>query len=95
MSFEDDLKLTLSFEGVYSDDPDDRGGETFMGISRRFHPDWEGWDEIDSLKDSGIHLGNSIVEDEMLMSLVNALYYDRFWTPSRVDELDKRIQGIK
>ena len=26
----------------------DRGGQTFAGISRRAHPNWEGWPTIDS-----------------------------------------------
>ena len=38
------------WEGGYSDDPRDPGGETFCGISRRNHPDWPGWAEVDKVK---------------------------------------------
>lgn len=34
MPFNDDLKLILSFEGGYSNDPDDSGGETNKGITK-------------------------------------------------------------
>src|SRR5574343_142624 len=37
--FYDSLKFTLSWEGDYVNDPDDPGGETKWGISKRFHPD--------------------------------------------------------
>jgi lysozyme family protein len=39
--FEQAYPLTMTFEGGYSNDPRDKGGETFMGISRRAHP--EAW----------------------------------------------------
>ncbi|MFM7564688.1 MAG: glycosyl hydrolase 108 family protein, partial [Planctomycetota bacterium] len=29
---------TMINEGGYVDDPDDRGGETYRGVARRFHP---------------------------------------------------------
>jgi type VI secretion system secreted protein VgrG len=43
MSWDNFLKAfntTMTFEGGYANDPDDAGGETYMGISRRYHPDW-------------------------------------------------------
>lgn len=38
---------TLNAEGFYSNDPFDPGGETFLGISRYWHPSWPGWVLID------------------------------------------------
>jgi len=43
-------KKTMRHEGGYSLDKDDAGGETFMGISRKFNPDWAGWEKIDLFK---------------------------------------------
>lgn len=34
-------------EGGYSYIKADKGGETYAGISRRYHPTWPGWDFID------------------------------------------------
>lgn len=40
--FDRALQIVLSHEGGYSNDPDDPGGETIFGISRRAHPSaWE------------------------------------------------------
>ena len=40
-------EITCKHEGGYSFDPDDAGGETYKGISRRFNPQWSGWKIID------------------------------------------------
>lgn len=42
-NFEQALKKTLEHEGGYVNDPDDPGGETYKGIARKMHPNWEGW----------------------------------------------------
>lgn len=39
MKFEDAIEYVLQWEGGYSNDPNDRGGETAWGISKRSHPD--------------------------------------------------------
>jgi lysozyme family protein len=50
-NFESAYAHTLGFEGGYVDDPDDAGGETYCGVSRRFHPTWAGWKIIDAEKE--------------------------------------------
>ncbi len=45
--FDKAYKLTMKNEGGYSNLLLDRGGETYKGISRYFHPLWEGWEIID------------------------------------------------
>ena len=49
MSFERTVEFVLSHEGLYSNDPDDLGGETVYGISRKYHPSWPGWILVDYL----------------------------------------------
>lgn len=44
-------KVISKYEGGYSNDPHDKGGETYKGISREYNPQWGGWDVIDSLRD--------------------------------------------
>ncbi len=46
------FEKTMGHEGGYSMDPDDAGGETYRGVSRRYHPEWEGWKIIDDVKSS-------------------------------------------
>jgi lysozyme family protein len=50
MSFETAYKQTAKFEAGYANDPNDPGGETFRGISRVSHPDWDGWPIVDQIK---------------------------------------------
>lgn len=38
------------WEGGYSLVAADKGGETYAGIARKFHPTWEGWSYIDIKK---------------------------------------------
>lgn len=43
------LMLTQN-EGGYANNKMDKGGETYRGISRRFHQNWRGWLLIDKMK---------------------------------------------
>lgn len=58
-------------EGGYrlSDVPADRGGQTYAGIARNFHPNWQGWKYIES-KDMG---------NPELSALVRNFYESEFW----------------
>jgi hypothetical protein len=45
-----DFKVTYDlirqWEGNYVNHPHDRGGETYGGITRKYHPEWSGWKYI-------------------------------------------------
>lgn len=47
--FEQAFSKTMVAEGGYklTDIKGDKGGQTYAGISRRFHPSWPGWARID------------------------------------------------
>jgi len=49
-----DFRLTYSYirsyEGNYVNDPLDRGGETYAGITKKWNKDWYGWRHIDKSK---------------------------------------------
>jgi len=51
MSFIEAFTETMGSEGGYANDPTDRGGETYRGVSRVHHPDWLGWVIIDRLRE--------------------------------------------
>lgn len=66
----------LAIEGGHANDPDDAGGETYSGISRRFHPTWGGWPIIDAMRKHGQ------INDALLRGpggLVEAFYRAQFW----------------
>ena len=80
-NFEQAYIITLGHEGEYSNDPDDVGGETYKGIARKYHPDWEGWSIIDNLKDKPnfpANLNSSNVLDMMTKRLYKQNYWNRF-----------------
>jgi len=85
-------KETLAAEGGYVKDPDDNGGETYCGISRKNHPNWEGWKIVDSYKP--LKHGR-IINDVNLISLVRTFYYKNFWQPIDGDKLEDQALAKK
>jgi lysozyme family protein len=74
--FEKAIAKTLPAEGYYVNDPDDPGGETYCGITRRNYPHWAGWPIIDKHKPLK---WNQHVNDPVLEHLVKQLYHDTIW----------------
>ncbi len=50
--FEAAFTRTVTNEGGYDNNPRDKGGETYKGISRNNWPKWTGWPLIDSIRDT-------------------------------------------
>lgn len=90
-NFKEAINKTLKFEGGYVNDPDDSGGETFLGISRVNNRSWKGWKIIDQCKvgimlPQGIsRLNDKLYSNEELISLVHQLYKDKYWDPIQLD----------
>ncbi len=78
------FEKTMANEGGYADHPADRGGETFMGITRKNHPDWEGWKDIDNLKRSG-HIKDAHKLPAMLAQ-VEKFYEEHYWIKVKSDK---------
>jgi lysozyme family protein len=76
--FEKAYNHTMNEEGGYSHDPNDAGGETYKGVSRRFHSGWEGWKIIDALKRSP-NFPKCLDRDQNLQLLVKSFYKHSFW----------------
>lgn len=60
---------------VLTNAPNDRGGMTYAGISRRAHPKWEGWKYIDRGETPPVEL-------------VRDFYYKEFWWPIKGDMIE-------
>lgn len=80
MSFEECYKKVMSYEGrgELSNNPNDRGKETFSGISRRYWPDWEGWSYIDGMRGHD-NFPAVLKSDEVLEHLVQEFYKKNFY----------------
>ncbi len=82
--FKKAYNITIKNEGLYSVDPDDMGGETFNGISRKNWPSWSGWSVVDGAKVNG---KLRITPDFMnkIAPLVFNFYKANFWDAVRGD----------
>ena len=49
-NFQQAFQHTAAAEGGYSNNPKDKGGETYRGIARKYWPDWAGWIIVDEYK---------------------------------------------
>lgn len=83
--------LIYEFEGYYVNSPVDRGGETFMGISRRFHPNNRIWPIIDRMK-SQPNFPRSLQSNEELRAIVRHTYKQLYWDTLNLDRVNH--QGI-
>jgi len=62
----------------------DRGGQTFAGIARNFHPNWEGWAILDRNDE----------DNPDLTQLVFDFYKKHFWQRVKGDDIkEQRIAG--
>lgn len=83
-SFDEAYGITMGHEGGYSNLKVDRGGETFMGISRRYFPSWAGWRLVDKDKDNP----EVLIRNEELKALVLDFYKAEFWDRFVGDEIE-------
>jgi lysozyme family protein len=78
-SFKRAFKLIIEgYEGNYSNDKDDPGGETYKGISRNMNKDWEGWKIIDSYKGKKYY-PEILKIDYKLQALAADFYKKNYW----------------
>jgi lysozyme family protein len=85
--FLDAFKKVMTIEGGYANDPDDPGGETYRGISRKNFPGWLGWSLIDSYKDSPAGLEFMLKTSAKLDGAVQYFYKTTFWDVLKLDLL--------
>ena len=79
----------IAAEGTLSNNPADKGGFTYKGISRVKHPSWPGWIIIDELLSSTSCKSNHDIleESSLLQNLVIIFYHEEFWIPIRAEQL--------
>lgn len=79
-NFKDCLSFTLKWEGGFSNDPDDPGGATNMGVTQSVYNAWR--------KSKG--LPQQSVKN-LTRAEAEAIYDERYWTPSRAKWLAKPL----
>jgi lysozyme family protein len=85
-NFEKAYKHVLKNEGGYCNVKEDRGGETYKGITRRYNPKWEGWLIIDEAKDRP-KFPKNLEKIGNLQALVRNFYWSK-WKSFKLDKID-------
>lgn len=86
VEFEIAYNLILEYEGGYSNDPIDKGGETYKGVARRYSKTWAGWLLIDALK-SEEHFPADLINNNVLTQLIKKHYREKYWDVLLLDEV--------
>lgn len=88
-NFETAYAKTAQWEGYYSNRKADRGGITYAGISRKYHPNWPGWEIVD--RKPRKH-NEHIVELDIM---VRNFYKRYFWDLIRASEIcNDKVAGF-
>lgn len=89
--FDKAYTVIAAHEGGYVNDIDDRGGEAYKGISRRFHPAWIGWKRVDAAKQEK-GFPKNLNSDVYLNNAVKRFYKRQYWDKFSGDTLrDQQI----
>ena len=87
--FDIEFKKIVLAEGGYVDDPDDNGGETYLGITRKNHPNLKMWDIIDDIKKKyGVKGINSrLKSNTKIIDEVKKIYKTKYWDAMDLDDI--------
>lgn len=89
--FDRAFKKVVFNEGGYVNDPDDAGGETYMGISRRAYPNsiiWKHIDEITKRYKTIKTINQKLKENIELTEKIKAIYKSDYWMPFNLDNVN-------
>ena len=81
--FDPAFERTIQNEGGYRlvNIPADKGGQTYAGIARNYHPNWPGWRYIDA----------GDMQNLELSALVRGFYRDEFWEKISGDGISSQM----
>ena len=88
-NFNEEFEKIILTEGGYVNDPDDAGGETYLGISRRHHPYSPIWDIIDNYKHKykGKEFTKKLKANEEITNIVANIYKSEYWDMFDLDNI--------
>ena len=85
----------IKVEGGYVNDPDDAGGETYMGISRKFNPNAKFWKIIDEIKSKNKNITNKemntiLKKNNSIIGEIKNIYKNKYWDKLYLDDLNSQ-----
>ena len=87
------LELTLHNEGGYSKIKEDKGGETYCGISKVYNPEWLGWKIINNITNKYkdvFKINEMIKNNPVIREEVENFYYDNYWEKNNLEDLENQ-----
>lgn len=87
--FDEAIELIILNEGGYVNNPNDAGGETYMGISRKAHPKSKIWQYVDKVTvkyKTTKTINKYLKENKELTKLVKDIYKKDYWNPFNLDK---------
>ena len=86
--FDIEFDKVISVEGGYVNDPDDAGGETYLGISRKSNKNWTGWKIIDEEKKKGLNnITSRLKKNITITNSAKLLYKQNYWDTLELDDI--------
>lgn len=87
--FDEEFDKVILAEGGYVNDPDDAGGETYLGISHKNNPKWVGWEVIDDIKKKygTKNITSRLKKDVALTNSAKLLYKQNYWDVLELDDI--------
>lgn len=88
-NFKEAFEKVVFNEGGYVNDPDDAGGETYMGISRKAHPNaiiWKHIDKITAKYKTAKTITKYLKQNKELTREIEAIYKSDYWAKLNLDK---------
>lgn len=89
-SFSTAYKTVRANEGGYRNVSWDKGGETYKGVARNFHPNWAGWKIVDEYKKSHTLKSGDYIPNTALDKLVQDYFEANFWKVNNLDKINNQ-----
>lgn len=91
-NFKESFQKVIVAEGGYVNDPDDSGGETYLGITRVHEPNAKMWALIDAAKKANPGFTNKSLtailnKNEAIMDEARAIYKKKYWDAIKLDTI--------